>query len=260
MTKRNNVLKLVEEPVAYCDYKAPIIALRLYINEEDPQSIITLNYDHAKNKLMAFDSVTHWPLFSIDLIPTSSMPLGSITKDRIDYLFGHEVPNPRLVEKLIAGLNEFNKVVAGATNQDDVFLMLRDYYKFKTTIVPRSRKWDTSFRIAMNGFYSVFLYNPTKPEKRNTGGRDAKFNVNIGSNFSVVFYHDFFKPYPLLYIVDHNTKEAYTAHLGITGFLRRHLIKSEKPVTLELRDAVLNGANVEKINEIFSRMVSSDLR
>lgn len=260
MTKQNKVLKLAADPVQYVPYKAPIVALHLYVNEDDPQSTITLNYDHAKNKLMAFDSVTQWPLFSIDLIPTSSMPLGSITKDRINYLFGHEVPNPRLVEKLIAGLNEFNKVVSGATNQDDVFLMLRDYYKFKTTIVPRSKKWDALFRIAMNGFYSVFLYNPTKPEKKNTGGREAKFSVNVGSNFSVVFYHDFFKPYPLLYIVDRNTKEAYTAHLGITGFLRRHLIKSEKPITLELRDAVLNDEGVDKINEIFSRMVSSDLR
>lgn len=260
MTKRNKILKLAQDPIQCVPYKAPIISLRLYVNEEDLQSTITLNYNHAKNQLMAFDTVTQWPLFSIDLIPTSSMPLGTISKHRINYLFGHEVQNERLVERLIAGLNEFNKVVSGATNQDDVFLMLRDYYKFKTTIVPRSKRWDTSFRIGMNGFYSAFLYNPTKPEKKNTGGREAKFSVNIGSNFSIAFYHDFFKPYPLLYIVDRNTKEAYTAHLGITGFLRRHLIKSEKPITFELRDAVLNGAGVEKINEIFSRMVSSDLR
>lgn len=260
MTKRNKILKLVEEPVEHLPYRTPVLSLRLYINDEDLQSAITLNYNHIKNQLTAFDSLTQWPLFSIDLIPTSDIPLGQITKQRIDYLFGHEVKNERLVNRLIAGLTEFNEVVAGAANQDDVFLMLRNYYKFKTTIIPRSKRWDTAFRIGMNGFYSAFLYNPTKPEKKNTGGREAKFSVNIGSNFSIAFYHDFFKPYPLLYIVDRNTKEAYTAHLGITGFLRRHLIKSEKPITFELRDAVLNGAGVEKINEIFSRMVSSDLR
>ena len=260
MTKRNNLLKLVEEPVAYCEYKAPIIALRLYINEEDLQSAISFNYNHLKNQLIAFDSLTSWPLFSIDLIPMSPAPLGKIDKERIDQLFGHEVTNERLVNRLIEGLNEFNKVIAGAANQDDVFLMLRNHYKIKTNVVPRSKRWETTFRIAMNGFYSAFRLNCTKPEKKNTGGREAKFNINIGVNYSIVYYHDFFKPFPLLYIVDRNTKEAYTAHLSISGFLRRHLIKSQKPVTMELRDAVLNGAGAEKINEIFSRMVSSDLK
>jgi hypothetical protein len=260
MTKRNKILKLVEEPVEHLPYRTPVLSLRLYINDEDLQSAITLNYNHIKNQLTAFDSLTQWPLFSIDLIPTSDIPLGQITKQRIDYLFGHEVKNERLVNRLIAGLTEFNEVVAGAANQDDVFLMLRNYYKFKTTIIPRSKRWDTTFRIGMNGFYSALFYNPTKPEKKNTGGREAKFSINIGTNFSIVFYHDFFKPYPMLYIVDRNTKEAYTAHLGITGFMRRHLIKSERPITTELRDAVLNGAGVNKINGIFSRMVGSDLK
>lgn len=58
MTKQNKVLKLATDPVQYVPYKAPIVALHLYANEEDPQSMVTLNYDHAKNKLMAFDSVT----------------------------------------------------------------------------------------------------------------------------------------------------------------------------------------------------------
>jgi len=58
MAKRNKILKLVDDPVQCVPYKAPIISLRLYINEEDPQSTITFNYNHAKNQLMAFDTVT----------------------------------------------------------------------------------------------------------------------------------------------------------------------------------------------------------